>query len=198
MGMKCVQCNTDNNLRDRTNNSGRCKQCNHPFLFDPTTITDKKIAFTDSFFKKAIEDISSQNMLFFTPKQFLYLIDKRLKYRASADGCQWLFNYVGLNFAATFMIGVLFMGEFSSFIPILANMGLAFLIPFLIFNVAGAGIFFVNSNSPRQGIRARQFNAIKLKFVGGIILAIGFPLSLAAGSFAGYIAVIFLGLLSTG
>jgi hypothetical protein len=188
MGMKCVQCNTDNNLRDRTNNSGRCKQCNHPFLFDPTTITDKKIAFTDSFFKKAIEDISSQNMLFFTPKQFLYLIDKRLKYRASADGCQWLVNYVGLKFAVTFISGI-------SFTPIFANVGLAFLIPFIIFNVAGAGIFFVNSNSPRQGIRARQFNAIKLKFVGGIILAIGFPLSLAAGSFAGYIAVIFLGLL---
>ena len=195
MGMKCVQCNTDNNLRDRTNNSGRCKQCNHPFLFDPTTITDKKIAFTDSFFKKAIEDISSQNMLFFTPKQFLYLIDKRLKYRASADGCQWLVNYVCLNFLATFISGGLLNAEISSFIPIFANVGVAFLIPFLIFNVAGAGIFFVNSNSPRQGIRARQFNAIKLKFVGGLILAIGFPISLGAGSFAGYIAVIFLGLL---
>src|SRR4028118_443703 len=163
MGMKCVQCNTDNNLRDRTNNSGRCKQCNHPFLFDPTTITDKKIAFTDSFFKKAIEDISSQNMLFFTPKQFLYLIDKRLKYRASADGCQWLVNYVCLNFLATFISGGLLNAEISSFIPIFANVGVAFLIPFLIFNVAGAGIFFVNSNSRRQGIRARQFNAIKLK-----------------------------------
>ena len=195
MGMKCVQCNTDNILSDRTRNSGRCKQCNHPFVFEPTTITDKKFAFTDPFFKKAIEDISSQNMLFFTPKQFLYLIDKRLKYRASGNGCQWLVNYLCLNFAATFMSGCLFNANFSSFIPIFANVGLAFLIPFIIFNVAGAGIFFVNSNSPRQGIRGRQFNAIKLKFVGGLILAIGFPISLGAGSFAGYIAVIFLGLL---
>jgi hypothetical protein len=164
-------------------------------VFEPTTITDKKFAFTDPFFKKAIEDISSQNMLFFTPKQFLYLIDKRLKDRASGNGCQWLVNYLCINFTATFMSGCLFNANFSSFIPIFANVGLAFLIPFIIFNVAGAGIFFVNSNSPRQGIRGRQLNAIKLKFVGGLILAIGFPISLGAGSFAGYIAVIFLGLL---
>jgi len=98
MGMKCVQCNTDNNLRDRTRNSGRCKQCNHPFVFEPTTVTEKKLQFTDPFFKKAIADISSQNMLFFTPKQFLYFIDKRLKPRTSANGWLWIFFYFFFSF----------------------------------------------------------------------------------------------------
>lgn len=95
MGMKCVQCNTDNNLRDRTTNSGRCKNCNHPFVFEPTTVTDYKLAFTDPFFKKTIEDISSQNILFFTPKQFLYFLDKRLKFRASSNpGLEFFFYFL--------------------------------------------------------------------------------------------------------
>src|SRR4028119_307098 len=93
MGMKCVQCNTDNILSDRTRNSGRCKQCNHPFVFEPTTVTDKKFAFTDPFFKKAIADISSQNMLFFTPKQFLYFIDKRLKRLPLPNGLLIIFYF---------------------------------------------------------------------------------------------------------
>ncbi|MDB9511117.1 hypothetical protein PN499_07980 [Kamptonema animale CS-326] len=94
MGMKCVQCGTDNILRDRTNNSGRCKRCNHPFVFEPTTVTDYKLRFTDPFFKKALDDISSQNILFFTPKQFLYFIDRRLKPRASTPRWLWIFIYL--------------------------------------------------------------------------------------------------------
>src|SRR4028119_254153 len=98
MPMKCVQCATSNSLSDRTRNSGRCKQCNHPFVFEPTTVTDKKLQFTDPFFQKAIADISSQNMLFFTPKQFLYFIDKRLKPRTSANGWLWIFFYLIFGF----------------------------------------------------------------------------------------------------
>jgi DNA-directed RNA polymerase subunit RPC12/RpoP len=109
MGMKCVQCNTDNSLSDRTRNSGRCKQCNHPFVFEPTTITDKKFAFTDPFFKKAIEDISSQNMLFFTLKQFLYFIDKRLKYRGSLEPS-------GVGFFTTYFFTVLGSGVLLRFL----------------------------------------------------------------------------------
>ncbi|MEQ9667507.1 MFS transporter permease [Coleofasciculus sp. G2-EDA-02] len=75
--MKCIQCQTDNNLKDRTANQGRCKNCGHPFVFEPTTMGQTKI--TDSFFAKAISDLSVNGTLFFTPKQLYYLIDKRLK-----------------------------------------------------------------------------------------------------------------------
>src|SRR4028119_1191002 len=108
MPMKCVQCATSNSLSDRTRNSGRCKQCNHPFVFEPTTVTDKKLQFTDPFFQKVIEDISSQNMLFFTPKQFLYFIDKRVKPRTSASGCLGIFVYLFLEFFV-----VMFGGMFT-------------------------------------------------------------------------------------
>src|ERR1700704_2359109 len=37
--MKCIKCNTDNNLKDRTNGAGRCKQCRHEFAFDPKVMT---------------------------------------------------------------------------------------------------------------------------------------------------------------
>ncbi|WOD39813.1 hypothetical protein [Nodosilinea sp. E11] len=80
--MKCIQCNADNNLKDRTANQGRCKNCNHPFAFEPTTM-DVKIRFTDGFFAKALADISANDTLYFTPKQLLYLLEKRLARKAA-------------------------------------------------------------------------------------------------------------------
>ncbi len=75
--MKCIQCDIDNNLKDRTDHQGRCKNCNHPFAFEPTTM-DAKLQFTDGFFAKALNDISANDTLYFTPQQLLYLIQKRL------------------------------------------------------------------------------------------------------------------------
>jgi len=191
MGMKCVQCNTDNILSDRTRNSGRCKQCNHPFVFEPTTITDKKFAFTDPFFKKAIEDISSQNMLFFTLKQFLYFIDKRLKYRGPLDQASWLVFYLCFT-----VWGAGFVGIPSSFYMFQDSPQLALFILFIFYNVLWIWQLFKNSNSSQQGIHSRKNNAKNLQILGIIILVIGVPFSLIINSFTGYITVCFLGLFS--
>jgi hypothetical protein len=78
MGMKCINCGADNDLQDRTNNAGRCKQCNHPFAFEPSTETNQKLKFTDKFFEKAINDLSVTGSLYFTPKQLHYFLDRRL------------------------------------------------------------------------------------------------------------------------
>lgn len=75
--MKCINCGTDNKLKDRTANQGRCIKCNHPFAFEPTSMSNIKI--TDPFFAKAIADISAKNTLFFTPKQLLYFLNNRLR-----------------------------------------------------------------------------------------------------------------------
>ncbi|MBO1350860.1 MAG: hypothetical protein EBE86_027390 [Hormoscilla sp. GUM202] len=64
--MKCIQCDTDNNLKDRTANQGRCKNCDRPFVFDPKAGS----RFTDGFFNNALKAISAENTLYFTPKQF--------------------------------------------------------------------------------------------------------------------------------
>ena len=82
--MKCVQCNVDNNLNDRFANQGRCKNCKHPFAFEPTKMDN--IRFTDAFFAKALADISANDTLYFTPKQLLYLLEQRLGHVASGPG----------------------------------------------------------------------------------------------------------------
>ncbi|MEQ8998991.1 MAG: MFS transporter permease [Coleofasciculus sp. B1-GNL1-01] len=79
--MKCIQCQTDNNLKDRTANQGRCKNCGHPFAFEPTTMGQTKI--TDPFFAKAISDLSVNGSLYFTPQQLYYLINKRIKRKSN-------------------------------------------------------------------------------------------------------------------
>jgi hypothetical protein len=75
--MKCINCGTDNNVRDRRINSGRCKRCQHRFVFESTTINGVKI--TDVVFAKAIADISVNDTLFFTPQQLCYFFCKRFK-----------------------------------------------------------------------------------------------------------------------
>ncbi|MEG4009429.1 hypothetical protein QUA41_26115 [Microcoleus sp. Pol11C1] len=186
MGMKCVQCQTDNILSDRTTNSGRCKQCNHPFVFEPTTVTDKKLAFTDPFFKNVIEKISSQNMLFFTHKQFLYFIDQKLKSRVPQT--TWIVLY--------FFYGV-FVGIFAlNWAPAIFPSQFAVVIPFALYNLIWIWVVFNYSKSPTQGIRGRRNNAKILQILGVIILVLGISGSLIFDYFSGYIVAITLGLFS--
>jgi DNA-directed RNA polymerase subunit RPC12/RpoP len=84
MGMKCVQCGTDNDLRDRISHSGRCKRCNHQFVFEPSAESNPRLKFTDVFFQRAIQDISNNGTLYFTPRQFQYLLDRRLNKSTNA------------------------------------------------------------------------------------------------------------------
>ncbi len=189
MRMKCVECATNNSLSDRTKNSGRCKQCNHPFVFEPTTVTDKKLQFTDPFFKKAIEAISSQNMLFFTPKQFLYFIDKRLKPRTSVSLWKWISDYLGQGFFV-----VAFGGGFIS--SLLSDFPMSFFIIWTVYNVFYIGKFFLISKSPGQSIHNRRSNAKNLQILGGIILVTGISGSLMLNYFPGYIIASALGLFS--
>jgi hypothetical protein len=82
--MKCIKCGTDNNLKERTDNGGRCKNCNHPFAFDFDPYENGPVSFTyrgyvtDEFLAKALEDISAANTRFFTERQLFYILEKRL------------------------------------------------------------------------------------------------------------------------
>jgi hypothetical protein len=82
--VKCIQCGTDNKLTDRTNNGGRCKNCNHAFTFEPTAMGAVK--FTDPFFAKAISDVSANGSLFFTTRQLGYIIDRKAQRKIFKSG----------------------------------------------------------------------------------------------------------------
>jgi hypothetical protein len=91
--MKCINCGTDNNLKDRTANYGRCKQCQHPFVFEPTS-SENKFKITDPFFQKLLTDISAGDTLYYTPKQLLYFLDRRLKNKSKFTFWGWLVGYI--------------------------------------------------------------------------------------------------------
>ncbi|MBN3897598.1 MAG: hypothetical protein HWQ41_20695 [Nostoc sp. NOS(2021)] len=152
--MKCINCGTDNKLKDRTANQGRCIKCNHLFAFEPTSMSNVKI--TDPFFAKAIADISANNTLFFTPKQLLYFLDNRLRSKSkSISRFSWLFLYLFLNLFTSIFI----------FVPLIVNFGFIWR-------------FFENSRSSKLNIISRKDNARNLQIIGGIILGIGIFFSL--------------------
>ena len=171
MGMKCIQCGTDNNLKDRTDRAGRCKSCNHSFAFEPTTVTDKRLQITDPFFAKAIADISADGTLFFTPKQLYYLLDKRLTARSASKGFWWLVPYIFLNIWAPGFIGTFLM-------VFLGGSPYAYLLVWVGLNLIFINKFFRASNSDQLSYAVRRTNARDLQVLGVLILIIGFFFSL--------------------
>ncbi|OYD92407.1 hypothetical protein CDG76_22980 [Nostoc sp. 'Peltigera membranacea cyanobiont' 210A] len=166
--MKCINCGTDNKLKDRTANQGRCIKCNHPFAFEPTSMSNIQI--TDPFFAKAIADISANNTLFFTPKQLLYFLDNRLrKTSKSISRFGWLLPFLFINFVTSLTI----------FIPIIVN--LAFI-----------NFFYASSKSTKLNLVSRKQNARNLQIIGVIILSIGI---LALKSFTLFVIIVLMGML---
>ena len=174
MGMKCVQCGTDNDLRDRTYNQGRCKNCNHPFVFEPSALTDTRFKFTDPFFAKAINDISANNTLYFTPKQLFYLLDRRLNAKA--------------NNASGLIVGAIFF----TFIGGIFSQGILGLIVAFLFVLVG----FSNTRKNQASNKFRRSNSRFLQVFGIIIVIFGILASLAFNSFILFLFCVLLGMTS--
>ena len=160
--MKCIQCYTDNNLQDRTANAGRCSNCNHAFVFEPTSMKD--VNFTDPFFAKAIADISVNNTLFFTPKQLLYFLDKRLKNKAvlGLGGC--LISYLFLSVFTTLFLG----GILSAFLQKEVH-----LLVLVLFNICCFYYLFSISNSSQSSPQTRRSASTGLQLWGILIAFVG-------------------------
>jgi hypothetical protein len=186
--MKCINCSTDNNLKDRTANMGSCKSCNHPFAFEPTAMpTDTKL--TDPFFAKLITDLSANNTLFFTPRQLYYLLDKRLR---SRFGRTDIANNPGATIGCSFFLVIFFTIWINGFfrlpftlvIPILVSLFTAI----CVWTIAHSAI------SPKLNRRIRQQSIRTLKIVAGVILLVGLPISIIFKTPVGIISSIALGL----
>lgn len=101
--MKCINCGTENNYRERIKNYRYCKLCSHRFVFEPELMHTAK--FTDIFFAKLISDISVNNTLKFTDKQLFYLLNKRLNKNKSTTSDSIFITYI------TMILGII--GLFS-------------------------------------------------------------------------------------
>ncbi|MEA5598619.1 hypothetical protein [Rivularia sp. UHCC 0363] len=109
--MKCINCGTDNNYKERVANSRRCKNCSQRFVFEPKTMLD--VRFTDNFFAQLISDLSANNTLKFTEQQLFYLLNKRLIKNASTSCLSSILTFWGFIFAS---IGILFTRNTSGLI----------------------------------------------------------------------------------
>ncbi|MCC5644468.1 hypothetical protein LC607_16285 [Nostoc sp. CHAB 5824] len=183
--MKCINCGTDNKLKERTANQGRCIKCNHPFAFEPTSMSNLKI--TDPMFAKAIADISTNNTLFFTPKQLFYVLDNRIKSKsASIFGLLFLYLFLSLWVPG-------FIGGFASLL--IGNN--SFLLTSVLFNICFILYLYNKSISSKINIKSRQKYARSLQIIGGIILAGGIYAGLIIyNSFNLFVIAVILGMLS--
>jgi hypothetical protein len=183
--MKCINCGTDNKLKDRTANNGRCMQCNHPFVFEPTTMGNVKI--TDPMFAKTIADISANNTLFFTKKQLLYFLDSRLRRKSftlGGLGCLYLFFAVWTSlFFGGILSGVL--GKNSVFIVL------------CIYQVIWVIYLYESTKSPRLNSTGRRIGARTLQVLGLIIMLGGMFISLSIlKSWIAFVIAVIVGLVS--
>jgi hypothetical protein len=154
--MKCINCKTDNNLKDRQANQGSCKSCYQAFVFEPTAMTALGFNFTDSLFANVLATISVNGTLFFTPKQFAYLLDRKLKYKVNS-----VIGSVGGYLFFSIIVGMIstFFGEFRWVVLGLFNMLCAFSLR-------------ENSNSPTSRPSYRRAATV-LIYILGIVTLLG-------------------------
>lgn len=197
--MKCIKCGIDNDLRNRTVYQGCCKNCRHPFVFEPTA---GKLNITDMMFAKAITDLSLDHTLFFTPKQLFYLLNNRLR-SDSFNVALIIFQYIFFSIWATvFFGGILYIiGAFISAIfgislaPLLD--GRSFIIVLVFYNLRCIFYLFNQSKLPKNNIRTRRNAAKMLIFLGIIIIVggilsvsmVGFTIAAAMGSLSIYLGI---------
>ena len=188
--MKCIQCGTDNNLKDRTANQGRCKNCHHTFVFEPTEMGNTKI--TDVMFAKLISDLSLNNTLFFTTKQLFYLLDIRLRGKTS-NVASLVVLYIFYSVWAPGFIG--------GFLSIVIG-SISFITVLIFYNLYCIYYLYNQSKSQKINHQVRRTIAQMLIWLGIVIIAGGgfisvsiiksfilFTISVAMGLFSIYLGM---------
>ncbi len=191
--MKCIQCQTDSRLQDRTANFGNCSRCNHKFAFEPTTMGTVKV--TDPMFKKSIDDLSANNTLFFTEKQLTYLLDKRLRRISSASnqsgcGCGYIFANI---FLAPMFSSILI--SITKSIGIKLTASVAFFGGFFIIQLITILVLYLASTLSSTDSKSRRSSAKYLRAFGFAMLLLGIPVSLIiAPSPVLFVATVLMGM----
>ena len=169
--MECINCNTKNSLKQRQENEGRCKKCNHEFVFEPAKIKSG-VKITDDLFKDLITEVSANHTLFFTPIQLYYSwerMERRL--RSSIDRDHLLIIYLcsgGLLICISIWI--------FDWLKFRLDLITIFL---LTLYVLGAIIIAARSAiSPYNNQQIRQNSIENLRKLSVVIFVFGIPLSI--------------------
>ncbi|MEM9927362.1 MAG: hypothetical protein AAF915_27090 [Cyanobacteria bacterium P01_D01_bin.50] len=176
--MKCVNCGVDNNLKERTANQGRCKNCNHTFAFEPQS-RDAKYKITDIFFKNIIADLSANDTLYFTPNQFIYALHRRIT-KKNIQKNQWI---------AWVIICIVLTLIFNDSYPLGTYYFIGFLIILFIINS------YLQSSSEKNKVKVRKGHARFIQISGISILIVGILYSLSINLFSLFVFSAALGLL---
>jgi hypothetical protein len=155
--MKCINCQTDNNLRDRTANYGRCSRCNHQFAFEPTEASNK-YKITDGLFAKLLTDISAEGTISYTNKQLHYQLDRKGKKKSSYQTGGWLISYFLVVWFGTIVLG--------TFLNILLKGGLAYPVMFAAVNALFIWLIVKGKNNNQDSVSNRRRSIESLKYLG--------------------------------
>ena len=192
--MKCINCGTNNNYQDRQDK--KCKNCGHEFVFEPKGMNPK---ITDGLFAKIITDISLNNTIFYSQKQFDYYFDKIAKNRKSKSVIAVLififffFNIWFTGFVGSFLGWLLVIITFE----LLGNSG--FIIANLLWNTIYVIWLVRKSRSTKINVQEHSQIGKVLLIIGGIIfiLIVGGVITLTIiKAFPIFLLVTFLGMIS--
>lgn len=190
--MKCINCGTDNDYQARQDK--KCKNCGHEFVFEPKGMNPK---ITDGLFAKIITDISLNNTILYSHKQFDYYFDKIAKNRKSKSVIAVLiFIFIFFNIWFTG-----FVGAFLGWLLVIITFGLLGNNGFIIANLLWNTIYIISlvrrSQSTKINVQERSQIGKGLLILGGIILIGGGWITLTIiKSFPIFLIVTSLGMIS--
>ncbi len=184
--MECINCNAKNSLKERQENEGKCKKCEHEFVFEPDEM-NPRVRITDDLFEDVIADISANHTLFFTPIQLYYSLERRLRSNLSRDNP--ILAYLcwgGLLVSISILIVNWLEFAVAVVVPILV-------ILYTVFAIIVVAQPTISSQANRQ---SRQDNVKNLKILAVIIFVFGIPLSIITKTFIGLMGSICLGIIA--
>jgi hypothetical protein len=184
--MKCIKCNAKNSFKERNENQGQCKRCDHQFVFEPGELEFKN-EITDTLFEELIAEVSVDNTVYFTPIQLYYLLEKTLRSNPSQTDASVSYLCGG----ALLVFAAIWIANWLKFYLDLVTPTV--LISYTIFAII---LLAQAATSPHTNRQIRQDNIRNLKILSIIIPVFGIPLSIATETLVGMIGSVILGLIS--
>ena len=187
--MECINCNAKNSLKERKENEGRCKKCNHEFVFEPAEIKSG-IKITDDLFEDLIAEVSANHTLFFTPIQLYYAwerMERRLRSSIDRD-----------NLLIVYLCGGGLLICLSIWIFDWLNFRLDWIATSLLTLYALGAVVIVarSAISPYHNRKIRQNSIENLRKLSIVIFSFGIPLSIVTKTPIGIAGSIGIGTLA--